>query len=235
VKTRAGQVVHASRPGGGFVHATATGVLAGVPVVAWGDDAGHVYLADADGGGLRWARRLEVGGDGMVTSIAIGELEGDGAGDVVVTAIRHYDTRLGALARFRGDGTEVFSEVVDRELWEARIVDLDSDERAEIVLAEVSVDSVGDGACSVRALDRAGETLWRRPVNTCLPPRIDIGEREGQPVIAYADLTFGATPHVALLDAQGALLWRQAQADGDGWWVRVTPVSPCCASRRRSR
>jgi outer membrane protein assembly factor BamB len=215
--------VDGARTAGRFVHATASGTIGGRAVVAWGDDTGHVHLADAGDGTLIWQRRLDVGGSGEITALAIDDLEGDGVGDVIVAALRHYDTRFGAVARFRGDGAPVFSQVVDEEVWAVQVADLDGDGRRTIVIAELAVDGMLDGSCGVRALSPDGETRWRRQVSTCMQPHIHVGEIDGEMRIGYAEITFTTSPHAALLDADGEIVWRKDQEGRGSWWVHVTP------------
>lgn len=209
---------------GRFVAAVAAGDLDGdgADEVVSADDAGNLVLSDPLDGAEAWATRLDVGTQGQATGLAIRDLDGDGEGDVIASAVRAGDRLSGVVERRAADGSPAWSRVDDAEAWDAAVADLDGEGALEIVFAEVDPEA---GTCGAAAVDAAGATLWRTELGPCLGARVAVGDVDGDGLdeVAYGDASPAGPARVALLAGDGAVRWRAEEADATTLWIAVVP------------
>jgi outer membrane protein assembly factor BamB len=207
---------------GSFVLVTAAGDVDGdgLDEVVRGDDQGLVSVHAPASGHALWTHRVEAPGGAAVTDVATGDLDGDGRAEVVVSGLRYGMLQEPSLVQaFRADGSLLFSRALPSWNFELAVADLDGDGRSEVLLSE----GREDGGCGIRALAADGEPLWRtRAAPSCDVPTLDVGHVDGDdlPDVGYADLSTFSLRHVALLAADGTLLWSRERFN-DGMWVRV--------------
>ncbi len=190
----------------------------GVDEVLSGDVAGHLIATSSVDGRQLWATRLDVGADGMVTGIAVDDIDADGTPDIVVTAHRYFQAQIGLLARLDVHGDVVFSKRVGSWLVAPHLVDLDGDGTLEIVAGDE-----GLGRCGVRAYASDGAARWHREIGDCIVAMIDVADANGDgvPEIAYADNHWVLPVNAALLGPDGAVIWHQPVGDSDSLWVAL--------------
>jgi len=190
----------------------------GVADVFRGDQRGNVHLVDGrDGTGL-WSRRVRNDNGAYVASVAMGDVDGDGAAEMVVGGVRLAAAQAGVVELYRGDGALLWTKLVAGDPSGTTIADLDGDGRGEILFVEWR------SRCVVHAVDAAGNDLWQRPIDTCGPINYlhvaDVNG-DGRPEIAYAAPPFFEPADIALLAADGTLLWN-VMVD-DAAWVQAAP------------
>jgi outer membrane protein assembly factor BamB len=174
-----------------------------------GTDEGRVVLWRT-GGEMAWTFDVETD---WVSGLSTGDLEGDGAREVFVTAggilPTHYLYVLGV------DGQLLWSHSVRDELWGVHLLDLDGDGRQEVLLA----------AQRPVALDDDGSELAGWPVDALRTPYVHVSDLDGDG--ADEVITIGETA-VTLLEADGTrrawphgldgpiIATQTADLDGDG-------------------
>jgi outer membrane protein assembly factor BamB len=174
-----------------------------------GTDEGRVTLWRTEGE-LAWTFDVETD---WVSGLSTGDLEGDGAREVFVTAggilPTHYLYVLGA------DGQLLWSHSVRDELWGVHLLDLDGDGRKEVLLAAQRPVALGDD----------GSELAGWPVDALRTPYVHVCDLDGDgadEVVAAGDTD------VTLLEADGTqrawphgiddpiIATQTADLDGDG-------------------
>jgi hypothetical protein len=174
-----------------------------------GTDEGRVTLWRTEGE-LAWTFDVETD---WVSGLSSGDLEGDGAREVFVTAAGILPTNY--LYVLGVDGQLLWSHLVRDELWGVHLLDLDGDGRQEVLLA----------AQRPVILDDDGSELAGWPVDALRTPWVHVKDLDGDgadeaAAIGETDVTLieaGGTRRAWPHSLDGPIIATQtADVDGDG-------------------
>lgn len=186
---------HAVGAGAGVVVAPVAARPGEEPI---GPDSCQLVRVDAATGATRWARSVPADAcfTHALTEPAIGDVDGDGAPEVVAASARK------ALLAYDADGTPLFAvDTSDIGYSRPTLADLDGDGTPEVVVADI------DG--QVTAVDGDGTVLWRHALEagTFTAPVVADVDADGS-----EEVVVGTSSSIVALGPHGSVEWERDRA-----------------------